>query len=59
MKKFVRFYDEDIRKMIIEKLDIQPSKVTSVYTEEVTSCGMDEHVEPVYYVEVDMTDVGF
>ena len=56
MKKFVRFYDEDIRKMIIEKLDIKPSKVTSVYTEEVTGCGMNEHVEPVYYVEVEMSE---
>ena len=53
MKKLTRFYDEDLRAMVMEKYDLHPSQVTSVYTEEVKGYGMDEHTEPVYYIEVE------
>lgn len=53
MKYIKRFYDEDLRKMIIEKLDVKPSQVTSIYTEEVRGYGMGEHTEPVFYIEVE------
>lgn len=53
MKYIKRFYDEDLRKIIIEKLDVKPSQVTSVFTEEVVGQGMGERTEPVFYIEVE------
>lgn len=53
MKIIKRFYDEDLRNMIMEKYDVKPSQVTSVYTEECRGYGMDEHTEPVFYIELE------
>ena len=53
MKKLMRFYDEDLRAMVMEKYDLRPSQVTSVFTEEVVGYGEGEHVEPVFYIEVE------
>lgn len=53
MKRLMRLYDEDLREMVMEKYDLRPSQVTSVYTEEVKGYGMDEHTEPVFYIEVE------
>lgn len=53
MKKLMRLYDEDLREMVMEKYDLRPSQVTSVYTEEVVGQGMDEHTEPIFYIEVE------
>ena len=51
MKRFMRLYDEDLRAMVMEKYDLRPSQVTSVFTEEVVD--EDERVEPVFYIEVE------
>jgi hypothetical protein len=56
MKYIKRFYDEDLRKMIIEKLNVKPSQVTSTYTEECKGYGMGEHYEPIFYIEVEEDD---
>ena len=53
MKRIMRFYDEDLRNMIMEKYDLRPDQVTSIYTEECHGYGMNEHVEPVFYIEVE------
>jgi Zn-dependent oligopeptidase len=53
MKKLTRFYEEDLRAMVMEKYDLRPSQVTSVFTEEVVGQGMNEHTEPVFYIEVE------
>lgn len=53
MKRLMRLYDEDLRAMVMERYDLRPSQVTSVYTEEVVRHGKDEHVEPVFYIEVE------
>ena len=52
MKRLLRLYDEDLRKMVMEQYDVRPSQVTSVFTEEVVGYGEGEHVEPVFYIEV-------
>ena len=52
MQLIKRFYEEDLKKLVIEKLDVKPSQVTTVYTEECRGYGMDEHMEPVFYKEV-------
>lgn len=52
MKKITRLYDEDLRKIIIEKYNLRPEQVTSIFTEEVVGYGMGEHIEPVFYIEV-------
>ena len=53
MKRFMRLYDEDLREMVMEKYDLSPNQVTSVFTEEVVGQGMNEHTEPVFYIEVE------
>lgn len=53
MKRLMRLYDEDLREMVMEKYDLRPSQVTSIYTEEVVGYGMGEHTEPVFYIEVE------
>lgn len=56
MKRILRLYDEDLRNMVMEKYDLRPSQVTSVYTEEVVGYGTGEHTEPVFYIEVDESE---
>ena len=53
MKRLMRLYDEDLRAMVMERYDLRPNQVTSVYTEEVKEYGMDEHIEPVFQIEVE------
>ena len=53
MKRFVRLYDEDLRAMVMERYDVRPEQVTSIYTEEITGYGVGERVEPVFYIEVE------
>lgn len=53
MKRLMRLYDEDLRAMVMEKYDLRPEQVTSIYTEEVVGYGMGERVEPVFYIEVE------
>lgn len=53
MKKIIRLYDEDLRNMVMEKYDVRPEQVTSIFTEEVIGYGMNEHTEPVFYIEVE------
>ena len=53
MKKFTRFYDEDLRDMVIEKYDLRPEQVTIVLTEEVIGYGTGETTKPVFYIEVE------
>ena len=53
MKKIMRLYDEDLRNLVMEKYDLRPEQVTSVFTEDVVGYGMDEHTEPVFYIEVE------
>lgn len=58
MKYITRFYDEDLREIIIEKLGVRPEQVTTVFTEETHGYGTGEHVEPVFYIEVEEDDRG-
>jgi hypothetical protein len=37
----------------MEKYDLLPYQVKYVYTEECRGYGMDEHIEPVFYIEVE------
>jgi Zn-dependent oligopeptidase len=53
MKKLTRFYAEDLRDMVMEKYDLRPEQVSTVFTEEVVGYGMNEHTEPVFYIEVE------
>ena len=53
MKYIKRFYDEDLRRLVIEKLNVKPSQVTSTYTEECVGYGQGEHYEPVFFIEVE------
>ena len=53
MKKIMRLFDEDLRAMVMEKYNLRPDQVTSVFTEEVMGYGPEEHTEPVFYIEVE------
>ena len=53
MKKIMRLFDEDLRAMVVEKYNLRPEQVTSVFTEEVVGYGLEEHTEPVFYIEVE------
>lgn len=53
MKKLMRLYDEDLRAIVMEKYDLRPEQVTSIYTEECRGYGQGEHYEPVFYIEVE------
>ena len=53
MKKILRFYEDDFRDMIMEKYDLRPEQLTSVYTEECVGYGEGERMEPVFYIEVE------
>ena len=53
MKKIMRLYDEDLRKLVMEKYNVNSNQVTSIYTEECVGYGMGEHTEPVFYIEVE------
>ena len=55
MKRLLRLYDEDLRKMVMEQYDVRPSQVTSVFTEEVVEHS-DERTEPVFYIEVELDE---
>ena len=50
MKIIKRFYDEDLRALLMEHYNLRPDQVTSIYTEE-----LDEREEPypVFYIEVE------
>lgn len=52
MKHIIRFYEEDLKNIIIERLDVRPSQVLAVHTTECRGYGMAEHDEPVFYIEV-------
>lgn len=57
MKRLMRLYDEDLREMVMEKYDLRPEQVTSIYTEKVVGVGvgysLGEHTEPIFYIEVE------
>ena len=55
MKRLLRLYDEDLRKMVMEQYDVRPSQVTSVFTEEVVG-NSDKRTEPVFYIEVELDE---
>ena len=52
MKKLMRFYEEDLRKIIMEQYDLRPEQVLAIHTTECRGYGMSEHTEPVFYIEV-------
>ena len=56
MKNIKRFYDEDLRNLIIETYNLKPSQVTPIYTEEYYYYGQAEYIEPVFYIEVDESE---
>lgn len=49
MKIIKRFYDEDLRELVAEKLGVDVEKVMSVFTEE---CQGYRDYKPVFYIEV-------
>lgn len=53
MKIIKRFYEEDLRELVAEKLGVELNDVTATYTEECVGYGMGEHYEPVFYLEVE------
>ena len=56
MKVIYRLNDEDLREMVMERYDVTPDKVTTVFTEETKGYGMGEHTEPVFYIEVEVNE---
>ena len=52
MKHIIQLDENDLIHMVMEHYDAKLSEVTAIYTEECRGCGMDEHVEPVFYIEV-------
>jgi len=52
MQLIKRFYEEDLKKIIMEQLDVKPTQVMCIHTQECRGYGMDEHMEPVFYIEV-------
>lgn len=53
MKIIKRFYEEDLRELVAEKLGVELNDVTATYTEECVGYGMGERYEPVFYLEVE------
>lgn len=53
MKIIKRLYDEDLCELVAEKFHVEKNKITSTFTEEVMGYGMNEHTEPVFYIEVE------
>lgn len=53
MKIIRRLDEEDIRNIIMEYFDVRPSQVRTYHTTECRGYGMDEHDEPVFYIEVE------
>ena len=52
MKKITRYDEEDLCAMVMEKYDLRPEQVIAVHTTELRGYGMNEHDEPVFYIEV-------
>lgn len=53
MKKIIRFYEDDLRNFIAEKYNVPLEQVTAIINEEMTGYGMGEHLETVFYIEVE------
>jgi len=53
MKKIIRLYEEDLKNIVMERFDVRPSQVSSVYTEKCVGYGQGERYEPVFYIEVE------
>ena len=53
MKIIKRFYEEDLRELVAEKLGVEFDDVTATYTEESVGYGLEEHYEPIFYLEVE------
>lgn len=53
MKIIRRLDEEDIRSIIMEYFDVRPSQVRTYHITECRGCGMDEHEEDVFYIEVE------
>lgn len=56
MKKLLRFYEDDLKKIIMEQYDVRPSQITSIYTEDTVGYGEGEHLEPIFYIEVELNE---
>ena len=54
MKYLIRLYDDDLRKLVAQKYNVPSDNVISTLTEEVMGYGMEEHVEPVFYIDVEL-----
>ena len=50
MKRILRLYDEDIRKILMEHFNCQPSEIISIYTEDVDE---NDNRTPVFYIEIE------
>lgn len=53
MKKLLRFYEDDLKNIIMEQYDVRPSQITSIYTEDYDE---GEHLEPIFYIEVELNE---
>ena len=58
MTHIIRLDENDLIHMVMEQYDAKLSEVTSVHTEECRGYGMDEHMEPVFYIEVEINNKG-
>lgn len=52
MKIIKRFYDEDLKNMLMEQLDVHPSQVSMNYTEEPVE-GSDYQTRTLFYIDVE------
>ena len=50
MKIIKRFYDDDLRELLMEKYDLRPEQVTSTFTQDVDFYG---NTTDVFYIEVE------
>lgn len=51
MKIIKRFYEDDLRKLVSDFLNVPMPQLTSVYTEETYGYGTGEHTKPIFYIE--------
>ena len=58
MTHIIRLDENDLIRMVMEQYDAKPSEITGYHTEECRGYGMDEHTEPVFYIEVKINNKG-
>ena len=57
MKRILRFYEEDLRDIIMEQYDATPDQIVLVHTEETRGYEFGKPLtESVFYIEVELNE---